>query len=239
MMNNSAHYPQFTPLGDQCLLVRFGHCISEEVNQLVINFARSVVDEDIEGIVEVVPAYAEVAVYYNALYISYSEVLTFLKKLSVTNMPEVGYQRKIVRIPVCYGGEFGPDIKHVADHNGITVDDVIKIHSAAVYPVYMLGFTPGFCYLGDMSDSISCPRKERPRLSVPAGSVGIAGGQTGIYPLETPGGWQLIGQTPLELFDAQREPKVLVRAGDAIQFHAINQAEFDEVGSTQEGGRDV
>jgi inhibitor of KinA len=134
-----------------------------------------------------------------------------------------------VEIPVCYGGDFGPDLKSVADRNGLTPDEVVTIHCKSTYPVYMIGFAPGFPYLGGMSERISAPRLDTPRERIPAGSVGIAGTQTGVYPIETPGGWRLIGRTPLRLFDAVRDPPSLLQAGDRVRFTAIERGEFDRI----------
>ena len=136
---------------------------------------------------------------------------------------------RIINFPTVYGGHFGPDLDYVAQHNGLTAEDVIKLHSNTNYLVYMLGFAPGFPYLGGMSDKIATPRLETPRTVIPAGSVGIADLQTGIYPSATPGGWRLIGRTPLKLFDESRQPPVLVEPGDYIKFIAINQAEYESI----------
>jgi inhibitor of KinA len=138
-----------------------------------------------------------------------------------------------VEIPVCYGGAFGPDLEDVARHNGLTPEEVVRIHSGTEYFTYMLGFLPGFPYLGGMSERIATPRKQTPRLRVPAGSVGIAGSQTGIYPLESPGGWQLIGRTPLALFRPEDDPPVLVKPGDRVRFHPISEREFRRLEAEQ------
>ena len=132
----------------------------------------------------------------------------------------------MVEIPTLYGGEYGPDLDHVADHNGLTPEEVIQIHSSADYLVYMMGFTPGFPYLGGMSENIATPRLQTPRTAIPAGSVGIAEQQTGVYPIESPGGWQLIGRTPVQLFDPQRDPPVVVEAGDFIRFAPITETTY-------------
>ncbi len=225
-MTLHTHYPELLPLGDQCWLVRFGNTVSEDVNHSVIEFANRVVESQLPGVIEVVPSYCEVAVYYNALAVDHSSVFNSLKALLNELSVKRDFQRHVHRIPVCYGGAFGPDLAHVAKHNGISEEEVIRVHTGSIYPVYMLGFTPGFCYLGNLSGAIHCLRKSRPRLKIPAGSVGIAGKQTGIYPIESPGGWQLIGQTPLTIFDINRIPNVLVEAGEAIQFYAIDEEQF-------------
>jgi inhibitor of KinA len=135
---------------------------------------------------------------------------------------------RTVDIPVCYGGEFGPDLAEVAARNGLSAEEVIRIHASAEYLVYMIGFAPGFPYLGGMSGRIAAPRRSTPRLAIPAGSVGIAGEQTGVYPLETPGGWQLIGRTPIALFLPVRSPPSLLRAGDKVRFRPISRMEYEQ-----------
>ena len=140
----------------------------------------------------------------------------------------------MLEIPVLYGGEeMGPDLKFVAEHAGKTEEDVIKIHTSTEYLIYMLGFTPGFTYLGGMSDEIATPRLKTPRVKIPAGSVGIAGSQTGVYPIDSPGGWQLIGRTPVRMYDAGRATPILPQAGQYIKFYAIDQAEFDKIAAQE------
>jgi KipI family sensor histidine kinase inhibitor len=141
----------------------------------------------------------------------------------------------MVKIPTLYGGEMGPDLVFVAEHNGISIDEVIKIHSGAEYRVYMLGFSPGFPYLGGMPKSIETPRLSSPRTVIPAGSVGIAEKQTGIYPNASPGGWRLIGQTPIRLFDPETYPPALLRPGDQVQFVPIDQETFDSLQNSNRG----
>ena len=142
----------------------------------------------------------------------------------------------VIEIPVLYGGEMGPDIGNVAEHNGKTVDEVIKIHTSEEYLIYMIGFIAGFPYLGGMSKEIATPRLKSPRVKIDGGSVGIAGEQTGIYPVDSPGGWQLIGRTPLKLYDAEREKPVLLEAGQYIKFKSITQDEYDKTLKAVEDG---
>ena len=167
---------------------------------------------------EAVPSYRSLLVHYDPLQLSCEEVETFLsemlQKCAETPPPE----SRLVEISTVYGGECGPDIEFVAEHSGLSVKDVIRLHSGATYTVYMLGFTPGFPYLGGLPEAIAAPRLPTPRKSVPAGSVGIAGPQTGIYPSATPGGWRLIGRTPVTLFDPQRSPPAVLRPGDQVRF---------------------
>ena len=137
--------------------------------------------------------------------------------------------KKIYEIPVCYGGEYGPDLEFVAKNADISVEEVIKIHSSKDYLIYMLGFLPGFSYLGGLDEKIHTPRLANPRIKIPAGSVGIGGAQTGIYPLESPGGWQLIGKTPVKTYNPDRKVPILFEAGDYIRFVPISQEEFEKI----------
>ena len=141
----------------------------------------------------------------------------------------------MLEIPVLYGGEMGPDLEFVAQHAGKTPEEVVGIHTSADYLIYMLGFTPGFAYLGGMSGEIAAPRLETPRVKIPAGSVGIAGSQTGVYPIDSPGGWQLIGRTPVRMYDPEREPPILPQAGQYIRFYPIDRAEFDRISALGSG----
>ncbi|AEK73956.1 allophanate hydrolase subunit 1 [Thermococcus sp. 4557] len=228
--------PTIKPLGDSALLVSFGEVIDEEVNARVHAIADAVERADFEWVVEAVPAYSTVYVFYDPLKASFSEVKAAIEPL--LQVPPESFKGRLVEIPVVYGGQYGPDIGFVAEHNGLTVDDVIEIHSKPTYRVYFLGFLPGFAYLGGMDERIATPRLEKPRLKVPAGSVGIAGKQTGIYPLESPGGWRLIGRTPLRLFNPGREPPTLIRPGDLVKFVPIDESEFRELYEVEWGEGD-
>lgn len=228
--------PTIKPAGDSALIVSFGEVIDEEVNARVHAIADAVEKAGFEWLVEAVPTYSTVYVFYDPLRVSFSEVKAAIEPL-LTVSPE-SFKGRLVEIPVAYGGEYGPDIGFVAEHNGLTVDDVIEIHSKPIYRVYFLGFLPGFAYLGGMDERIATPRLEKPRLKVPAGSVGIAGKQTGIYPLESPGGWRIIGRTPLRLLNPSREPPTLLRPGDMVKFVPINESEFHELYNAEWGNED-
>ncbi len=216
--------PELKPAGDSALLISFGEVIDGELNARLHAIARAIEKADFEWLVEVVPAYSSLLVVYDPLKVSYAEVEASINPL--LNAKAEDFEGRLVKIPVVYGSSYGPDIEFVAKHNGLTVDDVIEIHSRPVYRVYFLGFLPGFAYLGGMDERIAAPRLERPRLKVPAGSVGIAGKQTGIYPLESPGGWRLIGRTPLRLFDPSKKPPTLLQPGDKVKFVPIDEGEF-------------
>ncbi|ALM75164.1 5-oxoprolinase subunit PxpB [Thermococcus barophilus] len=218
---------QFKPAGDSALVIIFGDRIDEGINKKVHAVANAIEKASPDWLIEVVPTYTSIYVYYDPLKLSYQEALDAIKPfLSVEPKEE---KPRIVEIPTAYGGEFGPDIEFVAQYNGLTIDDVIEIHSKPLYRVYMLGFTPGFAYLGGMDERIATPRLKKPRLKVPAGSVGIAGKQTGIYPIESPGGWRLIGRTPLRLFTPEKDPPTLLQPGDYVKFVPISEEEFWEL----------
>lgn len=213
---------EIVPLGDSAAVVIFGDSIDLPTHQLVRAFCHTVSQHPISDTVEIVPAYSTVTVYYDSLQWSFDEFAAELHQFVAGLDPAAEVTPRVVEIPVCYGGEFGPDLDVVASHNRLTPDEVVEIHSSALYLVYLIGFAPGFPYLGGLSARIATPRRVSPRLRIPAGSVGIAGTQTGIYPLATPGGWQLIGRTPFELFRPDQTPPSLLRAGDQVRFRPIS-----------------
>ncbi|MCI1580354.1 MAG: 5-oxoprolinase subunit PxpB [Clostridium beijerinckii] len=229
-MEKSKFKAKISQISETAALVEFGMKISEDINKKVRTFCTYLDEKPFCGMVEYVPAFTSVSVVYNPLAMKseapYEVVKTILDNIISKLDFSLGDEEHIVEIPVCYGGEFGQDIEEVAKINNITVDQVIKIHSEGKYLVYMIGFAPGFPYLGGMSEKIAAPRRESPRTAIPAGSVGIAGMQTGVYPIETPGGWQLIGKTPLKLFDLKRKTKSLLKAGDIVKFYPISYEEY-------------
>ena len=230
-------------LSEKAVTIEFGNEISEAMLQKITSFSSLLRVKAFPGFITSVPAYTTVSVFYDPIIVNASIKLTgtdcfekvsgylhqLCQDLNPGNLPQ---QRNMITIPVRYGGDFGPDIKDVALINKLAVEDVIRIHSSATYSVYMIGFVPGFAYLGGMSQLIAAPRKPTPRKAIPPGSVGIAGSQTGIYPLETPGGWQLIGKTPLLMFDKMREQPSLLQAGDEVVFRPIDQYEFEHIANS-------
>ncbi|PTX58844.1 inhibitor of KinA [Melghirimyces profundicolus] len=220
---------QFHPLGDTGVRIGFGERIDPGVNREIRSFVNQLERSRIPGVVEWVPAYTSLTVYYRPWDIRYPDLLKTLKEMERIREPVSDEDVKVVELPVVYGGAYGPDLGDVARINGLTPEDVVRIHSGASYRVYMLGFAPGFPYLGGMPEEIATPRLENPRSRIPAGSVGIAEGQTGVYPLETPGGWRIIGRTPLRLYDPGREPPVLLKAGDAIRFRPVTEEEYGKL----------
>lgn len=226
---------RFLPCGDQAVTVEWGSTIDEHINRQVHAFARKVEVLSHPAITEVVPTYRSATVHYRPEVLSYEELKHLLAPLAQGSAEEAE-ELPVVEIPVCYGGEYGPDLLEVAQHCSLTPEEVIARHTAPTYRIYMLGFTPGFPYLGGMDPSIAAPRRKEPRIHIPAGSVGIAGEQTGVYPIVSPGGWQLIGRTPLRLFDPQKEQPILLSAGAGIRFVPIDEETFRKM-EEKEGER--
>ena len=212
-------------------LIEFGIEINEDINKRIRTFCTYLDEHPFKGMIEYVPAFASVSVIYNPLDMDNEYPYEVVKSIIEDILYKLDFSlmdnEHIVEIPVCYSGEFGPDIEHVAKINNLTVDEVIKIHCEGKYLVYMIGFAPGFPYLGGMSEKIAAPRRESPRTAIPKGSVGIAGMQTGLYPIETPGGWQLIGRTPIKMFDL--DTKSLLKSGDIAKFYSISYEEYLEL----------
>lgn len=221
--------PRFLSGGDKAIFVEFGDAIAPELNRRVRNLMLTVQAKKISGVIETVPTYRSLLVYFDPRQISAKKLRETLYSLTQP-LAESGLPKpKLIEIPTAYGGEYGPDLEFVAAYNGLSVPEVVEIHIGTPYLIYMIGFVPGFPYLGGMSPRIVTPRMETPRAKITAGSVGIAGNQTGIYPVESPGGWRLIGRTPLKLFDPSREPLALFQAGDYLTFVSITPEEFSSI----------
>lgn len=220
---------KFIPAGDKSLVMEFGNNISPEINTKIRSMVTAIDESEFHGIEEVIPTYRSILIIYNPLIIDYQDIIDKLKKMETHLNDTSNNEVRIIELPTVYGGEYGPDIEFVAKHNNLTIEEVIQIHSSTDYLLYMLGFTPGFGYLGGMSEKIETPRLQVPRTKIPAGSIGIAGKQTGIYPIDSPGGWQLIGRTPVKLYDPLAEPPVLLNAGDYIRFIPIDEEKYLEI----------
>lgn len=219
--------PQFEPLGEAALLLRFGETAELELSQRLQALAASLRSAPPHGVLELVPSYAALAVHFDPLRIALDEVASWVR--SVLREGGNGPTRRPLRrveIPVCYGGDYGPDLGVLAAHCKLSEDEVIARHSAPEYVVAMIGFLPGFPYLLGLDPALAMPRMDTPRAEVRAGSVGIGGVQTGIYPQQSPGGWRLIGRTPEPLFDPQRDPPSLLQPGDRVRFVAVSPQEF-------------
>lgn len=221
--------PNFRVAGDRGLLVEYGEGIDIVVNRKVRTVALVLEERPPAGVLEVIPTYRSLLIVYDPIATGPEDLKRKLfdleGDLDDSRIPEPA----TVKIPVCYGGDFGPDIGFVARTNGLTVDEVIRIHSESTYPIYMIGFTPGFPFLGGLAEVLHTPRLETPRTRVPEGSVGIANAQTGVYPVASPGGWRLIGRTPLRLFAPERENPFRYAAGDRIRFVPISEADYRRI----------
>lgn len=222
--------------GDSALLIEFGKEINPEINRKITALVQLMREQHIEGIVDVIPAFCSLLINYDPRVLSYEELKERMEHLLKMETKTEATRKRIFEIPVCYGGEYGPDIENIAEHAGLSVEEVIKIHSSKDYLIYMLGFLPGFTYLGGLDERIYTPRLASPRLKIRAGSVGIGGSQTGIYPLDSPGGWQLMGLTPVRTYDPERQTPILVEAGDYIRFIPIDEEEFLRIQKLVEKG---
>ena len=220
---------EFLPVGDLAVRVAFGAEISPQINDRIRRFCHRLEVELIRGVIEWVPGYAAVTVYYQPWVIGYEALCGELAWRVGRGKDALLPQARQVEIPVCYGGDWGPDLEEVAAAHDLTPAQVIERHAAGDYLVYFLGFLPGFPYLGGLDPSLATPRRATPRLQVPAGAVGIAGAQTGLYPMKTPGGWQIIGRTPLRLYDPARQPPALLAAGDPVRFVSITAQRFEQI----------
>lgn len=224
-----------TPLGDSALTVDFGNVISDEIHSKVLSLVYALERAGLPDVKDIVPAYSSVSVFYDvmALLNSYSNksAYDFMSKqveaLLAHPIKTITAKRRSVEVPVCYSRKYGLDLVEVSEQTKLSVEEIIHVHTAKKYKVYMIGFLPGFAYMGDVDEAIAVPRKSKPRTRIEAGFVGIAGKQTGIYPLASPGGWQIIGRTPIKLFDTKKEEPVFFRAGDEVQFYSITEDEFD------------
>ena len=215
--------------GDSSILIQFGNAIDPDINARIAATVQLMKEQHIEGVVDIIPAFCSLLINYDPRVISYDEMKTRMEKILSVEIAAGARKKKVFEIPVCYGGEFGPDLPAIAEHAGLTEQEVIDIHTSTDYLIYMLGFLPGFTYLGGLNERIHTPRLANPRIRIPAGSVGIGGSQTGIYPMDSPGGWQLMGLTPVRTYDPDREVPILVEAGDYIRFVPVDRAEYDRI----------
>lgn len=221
---------RFLKAGDSSLIIELGNEISPIINYNLKKITDYLDSLKHPAIKDLLPTYRSVIVYYDPLLITFEELKDIVEKNCKIDDTNVDSMKKfIVEIPVLYGGEYGPDIENIATHNNLSIEEVIKIHTSGEYLVYMLGFTPGFPYLGGMDKRIATPRLKTPRTKIPGGSVGIAGEQTGVYPIESPGGWQLLGRTPLNFFDPNNEKPFLINAGEYIKFVQSSEEEYHKI----------
>lgn len=223
-----ARWPRFRAAGECALSVEFAPEISPATNQRVRSLLSALDRTPPSGLRDLVPSYRALLILYDPLELRYERLVALVEELLEDSLLAAAPSRHVT-LPVCYGAGFGPDLADVAGRAKLTVDEVIAIHSGTEYLVYFLGFAPGFPYLGGLDARLSTPRLPRPRTSVPAGSVGIGGEQTGVYSLPTPGGWRLLGRTPVPLYNPASQEPFLLRAGDRLWFEAVERAAYDEV----------
>ena len=226
-MGNSV---RFLFSGDSALVIEFGNEISVDINKKIRKMMDDIKKENIDGIVELVPTYCSLLINYDVLKIDYNTLVEKLKTFLNNDLETAeGEEVTLVEIPTLYNDEVGPDLSYVAEHNKLSKEEVIKIHTGTDYLVYMLGFMPGFTYLGGMSEKIATPRLESPRLQIYPGSVGIAGKQTGMYPSMSPGGWRIIGRTPLKLYNPDSDTPVYISSGDYVRYVSISEEEYNDI----------
>jgi KipI family sensor histidine kinase inhibitor len=210
--------PRITALGDSAILIQLGEEIDPAINRRIHTLSGLIETSAITGVIETVPAYAALLVHYDPLVLSFKQIKNHLRAIISQTQENEPRKPRLVEVSVRYGGEYGVDLETVASHLHMRVEDVIRIHSEKTYTVYMMGFTPGYPYMGKLDDALIMPRLETPRTRVSAGTVAIASSQTGIYSIESPGGWNLIGWTPLKLFDPNSDSPFLFAPGDEVKF---------------------
>jgi KipI family sensor histidine kinase inhibitor len=221
--------PSIVRAGDSTVVVEFDARIDPIVNQRAIRLAEHMRAAAIAGVRDIVATYRSVAVFFDPLHTAYDDLLQRLEREAARGDDELPEPPMPLRIPVCYGGDFGPDLESLASRAKMSTQEVVQVHTGQVYRVFMLGFLPGFAYMGLVDPRIAAPRHSTPRVRVSKGSVGIAGRQTGIYPADTPGGWQILGRTPIEPFALDRSSPFWFKAGDSVQFASINQDEYERL----------
>jgi inhibitor of KinA len=229
-----------SPLGDLAVVLTFGHEINERTNRQIQLFVSKLEKERIRGIIEWVPAYTSLTIYYQPEFITFESLRPELEKVSLSPGDSKSDRKFVYEIPVCYGGEWGQDLDYVAEYHGLANQEVINLHANREYLIYMMGFMPGFPYLGGLPEKLAVPRLKKPRQSVVPGAVGIGGNQTGIYPADVPSGWRIIGTTPVTLFSSGKEEPFLFSSGHYIRFVPISEEQFlkiKQMGDTYEINR--
>ncbi len=221
------------PASDATLLVRFGESMSEASHRSVLTLLGTLGADPPRGLLDLRPAYASLLVVYDPVRSGPEEMEEAVRRALAASAPVAARRARPVEVPVRYGGEAGPDLAGIAEEAGMTEEEAAALHARAGYKVAFLGFAPGFAYLCGLPERLAAPRLPTPRTRVPAGSVGIAGGQTGIYPIDGPGGWRLIGRTPLRLFGTDRDPMSLLHPGDRVRFRPVSEAEFERLASEE------
>ncbi len=217
------------PAGDRALVVEFGKSIDDAANNKVHELSDYLKKHNIKGIRETLPTYRSLMVFYSPSEVDFFKLSKIIRDYKP---PQDNYYKKIRKkliVPCCYGGAYGPDLEEMSNILGLAQEEIIRLHEQADYKIYMLGFLPGFVYLGGLDEKISIPRLDTPRIKIPARSVGIGGNQTGVYPISSPGGWRLIGSTPLDFYNPKSENPILCKAGEYIVFFSINETEYEAI----------
>lgn len=239
MMAPSKRFPRVLPCGDSAVTVEFGETIDSERNAQVLALAAALERSPVDGIIETVPTYRSLLVHYAVTKIGFEQLRDRLQEMISTLSPESIRPRRVWRVPVVYGGDFGEDLDAVADRHGMAAEDVIARHIAGEYRVAMLGFTPGFCYLSGLDPRIATPRRDNPRQHTPSGTISIGGAQAAVQCLASPSGWHLLGRTPVRTFHPQRDPVFLIEPGDAVMFFRIDAGEWDRLDKAAAGGEPI
>ena len=229
--------PIIKPLGDTALTIHFGNRINNEISDTVFSLFQTLKQKEIPGIIDIIPAYASLTIVYDITEIrkysasktAFNHIENIIQELLLSKHNDYLINNRIVEIPVCYHPSVGIDIEEISSFINRSIEELIYLHCNKIYRVYMIGFLPGFPYMGSIDEKLSMPRKKTPRANVSAGSVGIAGLQTGIYSLHSPGGWNIIGKTPVKLFQSNRQNPCLLQAGDHVQFIPISMTEFNRL----------
>ncbi len=226
---------EFKLINEQTIMIYFENQIDPKTFAKVQHVSQYIKDKQLQSITEIIPSYRAIMLYVDTNISTLNEVLNDLdlEQLDISSINEQQLRNKTIHLPVLYGGEYGQDIEEVATYNDLTTEEVVKIHSSNKYLIYMLGFMPGFPFLGGLDANLHTPRRKEPRTKIEAGSVGIANNQTGLYPKQSPGGWQIIGRTPINVFDINREPMCLYEAGDSIQFYSIDKDTYQQIEQEQ------
>ena len=222
-------YIKIMAAGDSALVVEFGNKIDEQINAYVHALAEKIEQQHMDGVIEVVPTFRSVLIYYDMYSFSYQEMEKKMIRVAQELQEDGKMVKKIIKIPCCYGARFGQDLADMEKITGLSRDEIIEIHSSVDYKIYMLGFLPGFVYLGGMDKRIEAPRLKEPRVKINKGAIGIGGSQTGIYPMDSPGGWRLIGATPVELYNPDRKEPILLKAGEYIRFVPISLTDYYDI----------
>ncbi|WP_426457155.1 5-oxoprolinase subunit PxpB [Staphylococcus cohnii] len=232
---------EYKLINEETIMIYFEQQIDPSTFKEVQKVEKYIKDQQHEAIIEVIPSYRAIMLHIDITKQSLAKVVNELKleQLNKLDFDENLNKVKTISLPVLYGDNYGPDIQEVATHNQLSIEEVIKLHTENTYLIYMLGFMPGFPFLGGLNSKLATPRREEPRTSIPAGSVGIANNQTGLYPKQSPGGWQIIGRTPITVFDILRTPMCLYESGDYIKFYSIDESTFEQIVEAQQGEFDI